>query len=60
MAKKATKATEEQTTNESRDREIDEALALVKQHEEVIENFRTSFKNLEHSIALLKERNRLR
>jgi type III secretory pathway component EscU len=46
--------------SDSHQKQIDELAALVKQHSETLENFRTSFRNIENLYAQLKERNRLR
>jgi archaellum component FlaC len=40
--------------------EIEQLKATVAKHEETLENFRTSFKNIDEQLKNLKDRNRLR
>lgn len=42
------------------DEKLDAVLAKLKEHEQVHENFRASFQNLESKLRTLVERNRLR
>ena len=58
--KKTNENSDQLKSDESRQNEINDAIAMVKEHAQVLENFRTSFKNLENSLTLLKERNHLR
>jgi uncharacterized coiled-coil protein SlyX len=59
MAKaKTDKAAE--STGTGKDSEIEQLKATVAKHEETLENFRTSFKNIDEQLKNLKDRNRLR
>lgn len=58
MAKK--KEETKKTEDISLDQKLDTVLAKLEEHSQIIENFRTSFQNLETAFRTLKERNRLR
>lgn len=56
MAKKKEETTTEQVTN----KDLAAIQTKLEEHQQTIENFRTSFQNLETKIKNLIERNRLR
>lgn len=60
MAKKKEVLTPTAEATSTREKEIDEVIATVKKHSEIIEKFRISFQNLETALLNLKDRNRLR
>ena len=63
MAKKKIETNEDPKVTQAKtefQKLVDRVDARDKQIDEVLENFRTSFKNLEEQIRLIKERNRLR
>lgn len=59
MAKKKEEK-QEQAKKETANPEMEAIHAALKQHEQAIENFRTSFQNMETKFKNLIERNRLR
>ena len=55
MAKK-----KEENQEQSANKELEQIKAKLEEHSKTLDNFRTSFQNLESQLALLKDRNRLR